>query len=142
MRFLSYYTDISYSWLFTGSGSMLRDSETSKEKIIDYSSEKIQSPSSDAICLRLMDKLDEKDNVIREKDVQITHIQFELRRQSEELATLKAQITHLQNEKDTARQKFPDVIEDFTSELSGDYGENSSLTRKSTILGMSSEERI
>ena len=82
--------DINLKWLLTGEGSMLRDSKTSEETTMDYGTEKVQSVSSDAVTLRFMDKLDEKDTLLKDKESKIEHLQSELLAAREELATLKA----------------------------------------------------
>ena len=74
---------------------MLRDSKNPKESTMDHNPEKVQSTSSDAVTLRLMDKLDEKDSIIKDKEAKIDQLQSELRHQSAELAALKAQAQHL-----------------------------------------------
>lgn len=124
---------ISSDWLLTGEGSMLRDSKIPEEATMDHGTEKVQSASSEAIALRMMDKLDEKDNIIKEKDVKIDHLQSELLSAKEEIATLKAKY----QDKESGF-KFPDISEAFTSESSGDYGEGYSSTRKPTTSARSS----
>lgn len=124
---------LSPEWLLTGDGPMLRNSKTSEEATMDHGTETVQSASSEAIALRMMDKLDEKDNIIKEKDAKIDQLQSELRQQYAELAALK---TKYQDKE--SGFKFPNITEDFTSESSGDYGESSSLTRKRTTSARSS----
>ena len=87
--------DLSFDWLLTGEGPMLRGSKASEESTMDHSPEKVQSTSSDIVTLRLMDKLDEKDSIIKDKEAKIDQLQAELRHQSAELAALKAQAQHL-----------------------------------------------
>lgn len=79
--------DINLKWLLTGEGSMLRDSKNTEETTMDHGTEKVQSMPSNAVALRLLEKLDEK-------DVKIDQLQAELREKSEELATLKASHQH------------------------------------------------
>lgn len=80
MRFLSYYTDISYHWLFTGNGPMLR---ADGEPTLSATPSTDTPAPSDTVVLRLMEKIDEK-------DAKIDQLQSELRQQSAELAALKA----------------------------------------------------
>lgn len=89
---ISEYSDIiDLRWLLSGEGSMLRDSKTSEESKLGVTPNATPiSVQSDAVTLRLMDKLDEKDNIIKEKENKIDLLQSELRQKSEELATLKA----------------------------------------------------
>nr|DAL77354.1 MAG TPA: repressor protein CI [Caudoviricetes sp.] len=89
------YPLYSTRWLLTGEGPMLRDSKNPEESTMDHSPEKVQSTSSDIVTLRLMDKLDEKDSIIKDKEAKIDQLQSELRHQSAELAALKAQAQHL-----------------------------------------------
>lgn len=74
---------IDSDWLLTGRGSMLYENPQQSKK---------SSPlmPSDALTMRLMDKLDEKDTTIKEKDIKIDQLQTELREKSEELAAFKS----------------------------------------------------
>ena len=88
--------DIDLNWLLTGRGSMLRSdgaTDTHNIPITDTSSD--SNMHSDTVTLRLMDKLDEKDNIIKEKEAKIEQLQTELREKSEELAELKAFHQHI-----------------------------------------------
>ena len=89
------YPLYSTRWLLTGEGPMLRDSKNPEESTMEHSPKKVQSTSSDIVTLRLMDKLDEKDSIIKDKEAKIDQLQSELRHQSAELAALKAQAQHL-----------------------------------------------
>lgn len=87
---------INSDWLLTGRGSMLRSdgaTDTHNIPITDTSSD--SNIHSDAVTLRLMDKLDEKDNIIKEKETKIEQLQAELREKSEELVALKAFHQHI-----------------------------------------------
>lgn len=137
LKIIDYFRDISPLWLLTGEGPMLRNSKTSEETTMNHGTEKVQSTSSDTIALRMMDKLDEKDNIIKEKDAKIDQLQSELRAQSAELAVLKAKY----QDKESGF-KFPNIIEDFTSESSGDYGEGYSPTKPHTTSKRSSVGKI
>nr|DAV31894.1 MAG TPA: sigma factor [Caudoviricetes sp.] len=93
---MSEYSDIiDLKWLLSGKGSMLRSdypkslhSQPTEETLSTVSS------SNDIVVLRLMDKLDEKDKIIKEKDVKIDQIQCELRSMGEKLATIRTQLSH------------------------------------------------
>lgn len=74
---------LSSNWLLTGEGSMLRDNKTSEETTMNHSTEKVQSAPSDAVTLRLMDRLEEK-------DAKIDQLQSELRTMEKELAVFKS----------------------------------------------------
>ena len=76
LKVIDYFRDINPLWLLTGEGPMLR-------KDIPIPCEPVSAPS-DAMAMRLMDKLDKK-------EAQIDHLQSELLSAKEELAALKAQ---------------------------------------------------
>lgn len=80
------YPQYSTRWLLTGQGSMLRSDSAS---IASVPSSTIPSGKSDAVILRLMDKLDEKDTLLKEKETKIDQLQSELRSVEKELAILK-----------------------------------------------------
>lgn len=81
-------------------------------------------PSADsnisAMSLRLIEKLDEK-------DAKIDQLQLELRQKSEELATFKAK--YPQDKESDSHSMVDKATEVFTSESSGDYGEDSIPTK-------------
>lgn len=136
-KVLDAFASVNPDWFILDRGSMLRDSKNPEETTMDHGTEKVQSTSSDTIALRMMDKLDEKDNIIKEKDAKIDQLQSELRAQSAELAVLKAKY----QDKESGF-KFPNIIEDFTSESSGDYGEGYSPTKPHTTSKRSSVGKI
>lgn len=127
--------DIDLKWLLTGEGSMFSDSKNTEEATMDHGTEKVQSMPSDAVALRLMEKLDEK-------DTKIDQLQAELRRQSEELAAIKALHSQSQNKESDHHTKISEVIENFTSDSSGDYGEGYPLTKKPTSSKRSSAGKM
>ena len=129
--------NISADWLLSGEGSMLRDSKTPEETSMGHSTEKVQSTSSDTIALRMMDKLDEKDNIIKEKDAKIDQLQSELRSMTAELAVLKAKY----QDKESGF-KFSNSAEDFTGKPSGDSGEDYSPAKLHTTSVRSSAGKI
>mgnify|MGYP000776248050 FL=1 len=136
---LSTYTDLNPDWLLTGRGSMLRADGTPTMRATPSTN---ASTPSDAIALRLMDKLDEKDNIIKEKEVENKHLQSELRQKSEELAAIKALHSQSQNKESDHHTKISEVIENFTSDSSGDYGEDYSPTKPHTTSKRSSAGKI
>lgn len=93
---LSTYTDLNPDWLLTGRGSMLRADGTPTMRATPSTN---ASTPSDAIALRLMDKLDEKDNIIKEKEVENKHLQSELLSAKEELAAFKAKYPEFPTDK-------------------------------------------
>lgn len=90
----------------------------------------VTDANTSAMSLRLMEKLDEK-------DAKIDHLQSELLSAKEELAALKAKY----QDKESGF-KFPNITEDFTSESSGDYGEDYSPTKPHTTSKRSSVGKI
>lgn len=72
MRFLSYYTDISYTWLLTGEGSMLRT-----EHSLISSNVPLQQISGEAAAYYRMYK--EKDNKVEELLKENAYLQERLR---------------------------------------------------------------
>lgn len=96
LKIIDYFRDINPLWLLTGEGPMLRSdgaTDPHNTPIVDTSSN--SNIHSDAVTLRLMDKLDEKDNIIKEKETKIEQLQAELREKSEELVALKAFHQHI-----------------------------------------------
>lgn len=79
--------DIDLKWLLTGEGSMLRTDGAAGILVTPPTDTPIQS---DTVVLRLMDKIDEKDNIIKEKEAENKQLQSELLSAKEELAALKA----------------------------------------------------
>lgn len=112
--------------------SKISDAKITEGSAMDHSPEKVQSTSSDVVTLRLMDKLDEKDTLLKEKDAENKHLQSELRAMTAELAAMKAQHSQSQNKESDHHTKISEVIENFTSDSSGDYGEGYPLTKKPT----------
>lgn len=121
------YPQYSTRWLLTGEGPMLRADGT--PTISSTYSTDISMPS-DTVILRLMDKIDEKDNIIKEKEAENKQLQSELRQKSEELAALKAQHPQYQDKK--AHPSAIDAItEAFTSESLEISGEGFMPMKKS-----------
>lgn len=87
--------NINADWLLSGEGTMLRADST--PTVLSPPSTDASTPS-DAIVLRLMDKLDEKDTLLKDKESKIDQLQSELRAMEKELATLKAQLSQYQPE--------------------------------------------
>lgn len=124
-KILVAYKDIAPMWLLTGEGPMLRTDGTPTMSSIPSTD---TSALSDTVVLRLMDKIDEKDYIIKEKEAENKQLQSELRQQSAELAALKAKYHESQ-------YKEPEPIigltDSFTDKSSGDYGEGFMPTKKS-----------
>lgn len=110
---VSEYSDIiDLKWLLSGEGTMLRsDGAPSISATIATDAFDKGTVYSDAVTLRLMKKIDEK-------DAQIDELQSELRRQSAELAALKA----LRNKEAEYQSGFGGIVDTFAAEPSPDYG--------------------
>lgn len=95
MRFLSYYADVSYCWLFTGNGSMLRDSKNSEESKLGGTPNATPiSPAEESIIYNMYkDEKAEKERMIRDKDIKIDQLNHELAETKAELAVIKAQFS-------------------------------------------------
>lgn len=118
------YPTYSTRWLLTGEGSMLRTDDMPTQQITSSSNVHAESVvHSDAITLRLMDKLDEKDTILKEKESKIDHLQSELRQKSEELAALKVQYQHSQDKE--CDQSNSKITDSFIDKSLGDYGGDS-----------------
>ncbi len=141
-KVLDAFASVNPDWFILDRGSMLRDSKNPEETTMDHGTEKVQSTSSDTIALRMMDKLDEKDNIIKEKDAKIDQLQSELRAQSTELGILKARLEHLQDAKEASQWELPNPVKDFTDKSSGDYGEGYLPTKPHTTSKKSSVGKI
>lgn len=85
------------------------------------------------VSLRFMDKLDEKDNIINEKEAKIEELLKENGRLEERIKQLEAK-----NNESDSHLIVDKVTEAFTSESLGDYGEGFSHTNQSTISKISS----
>ncbi|WP_276865836.1 hypothetical protein [Bacteroides heparinolyticus] len=128
---VSEYSDIiDLKWLLSGEGTMLRsDGAPSISATIATDAFDKGTVYSDAVTLRLMKKIDEK-------DAQIDELQSELRRQSAELAALKA----LWNkEKD---YQFGGIVDTFVAEPSSDYGGGFSNTNPPPVSKKSSAGKM
>ena len=130
LKIIDYFRDIEPLWLLTGEGPMLRsDGAPSVSATIATDAFDKGAVYSDAVTLRLMKKIDEK-------DAQIDELQSELRQQSAELATLKA----LRNkEKD---YQFGGIVDTFVAEPSPDYGGGFSNTNPPPVSKKSSAGKI
>lgn len=112
LKIIDYFRDIEPLWLLTGEGPMLRTDDTpSVSATIATDTFDKGTVYSDAVTLRLMKKIDEK-------DAQIDELQSELRRQSAELAALKA----LRNKEAEYQSGFGGIVDTFAAEPSPDYG--------------------
>lgn len=113
---------VSAEWLLSGEGPMIRSDHQSLQDTSQQAISSLNSIDQTPIVKMFMD-------MIKEKDTKIDELQKELRDKSEELATLKAKFPETMIE----RQKENQIIEDFTPDSYGDYGEDSLPTKQSTI---------
>lgn len=122
---LSTYADLNPDWLLTGRGPMLRDGQTHKENKLTAPP---ITPAEESIIYRMYqeEKADWKEEK-KEKDAKIDQLQLELRQKSEELATFKAKYS--QDKEPDSHSMVDKITEAFTSESSGDYGEDSIPTK-------------
>lgn len=91
------------------------------------------SPAEESIIYKMYkDEKEEKERLVKEKESKIDHLQSELRALTAELAAMKAQHSQSQNKESDHHTKISEVIENFTSDSSGDYGEGYPLTKKPT----------
>lgn len=135
--------NINKVWIEKEMGDMVVDMSTPTSSFGNVEDiPNIVPTQSDAIVLRLIDKLDEKDTLLKEKDTKIDLLQSELRAMTAELAALKAQHSQSQNKESDHHTKISEVIENFTSDSSGDYGEGYPLTKKPTSSKRSSAGKM
>lgn len=93
-KILNAFASVNPDWFIFDKGEMLR---TDQSKSL-LSVTPTETPSlSDTITLRFMDKLDEKDKMIREKDANIAQLQIELRSIGEELIAIKAKLSQYES---------------------------------------------
>lgn len=125
----SKFPELNPDWLITGRGLMLYNQ--SKTGCVKSDLEELKPVSHDAVTLRFMDKLDEKDSIIKEKENKIEQLQTDLHEKSEELGGLKERIRQLesQNKESSHHSKVDHAVEAFISESPGDYGEGSTPTK-------------
>lgn len=113
---------VSADWLLSGEGPMIRSDRQSLQDSSQQAISSLNSIDQTPIVKLFMD-------MIKEKDAKIDQLQKELREKSEELATLKAKFP----ENTIEQQKENQIIEDFTPDSYGDYGEGSLPTNQSSI---------
>lgn len=133
-KILVTYKDIAPMWLLTGEGPMLRNNKTSEESKLGGAPNATPiSPAEESIIYKMYkDEKEEKERLVKEKESKIDHLQSELRALTAELAAMKAQHSQSQNKESDHHTKISEVIENFTSDSSGDYGEGYPLTKKPT----------
>lgn len=133
-RLCSLNENINFVWVKEGIGNMITDismpnSPSSEDRLIPDTS----LIHSDVIALRLLDKLDEKDNIISEKEAKIEELLKENGRLKERIKQLESLNMGTQHQ-----SKETEVTEAFTKESSGDYGEGSSPMKQPTASKRSS----
>lgn len=93
-KILNAFASINPDWLILDKGSMLRsfddNTSPSTESIIT-------SAQHDALSMRLLDKLDQRDLIIKEKDDQICACQNELRLLTEKFLTIQAKLSQYES---------------------------------------------
>ena len=91
--------NINKVWIEEEKGNMLRADSAptmSLPPAMDVFVER--TPQSDTALLRLIDKLDEKDALLKEKDAKIDQLQSELRQQSAELAAAQTKLAQYESQ--------------------------------------------
>lgn len=121
--------DMNIIWLLTGRGSMLN------ENIAPQTTESTFAPS-DAVALRLMDKLDEKDTLLKEKDAENKQLQTELRLMEKELTTFKALHSEYESQSDKITLAFP------SDSLEGSIQDSLPMRKPATSSGKSSAGKM
>ncbi|WP_195484091.1 hypothetical protein [Bacteroides cellulosilyticus] len=124
---ISEYSDIiDLKWLLSGEGSMLRDSKNPEETTMGVAPNVAPtSPAEESIIYKMYEKKDE-----------------EVKALIRENGRLEERIRQLESQDKESGFKFPNIIEDFTSESSGDYGEGYSPTKPHTTSKRSSVGKI
>lgn len=92
-RLCALNSDINKVWVENETGDMLHTDNIPITSVSDK-----ETVKSDVVILRLMDKLDEKDSLLKEKDSKIDYLQSELLQKSEKLAAALAQIEKYEQE--------------------------------------------
>lgn len=133
-----------FHWLLTGEYSMLRDSKNPEESKLGVTPNATPiSPAEESIIYKMYkDEKEEKERMLKEKDAENKHLQSELRALTAELAAMKAQHPQSQNKESDHHTKISEVIENFTSDSYGDYGEGYPLTKKPTSSERSSAGKM
>lgn len=125
-RLCSLNENINFVWIKDGTGNMITDISTSNSP---SSQDRLVADTlfnrSDTIALRLLDKLDEKDNIISEKEAKIEELLKENGRLEERIRQLESQ--HKESER---QSKETEATEAFISDSYGDYGEDSLPTKQ------------
>lgn len=136
--------NINTDWLLSGEGPMLRNSKNPEE--IKWNSTPVTTPISPAeesiIYKMYKDEKEEKERMLKEKDAENKHLQYELREMIAELAALKARQPQSQEKEPVHHPVMDEVAETFTSKPSGDYGEGFSPTKPHTTSKRSSAGKI
>lgn len=115
--------NVSAEWLLTGKGNMFTDSQISKESKIESVS---NSPIEESILYKMYKEKDEENKaLIRENG-----------RLEERINQLKS------HHKVEQKSDQSEIIEAFTFESFGDYGESSSPTKPSTTSKRSSAGKV
>lgn len=123
--------------------SEMPDNKTSEEATMPPPIATPISPAEESIIYKMYkDEKEEKERLVKEKESKIDHLQSELRAMTAELAAMKAQHSQSQNKESDHHTKISEVIENFTSDSSGDYGEGYPLTKEPTSSKRSSAGKM
>lgn len=102
--------NINKVWVEKEVGNMLRSDARPTmpaTSVTDVVSE--NTTLSETVLLRLIDKLDEKDALLKEKDAKIDHLQSELRSMGEELVSIKTKLSQYESQEHTDISELPKI---------------------------------
>lgn len=134
--------NINMDWLSTGRGFMLLTGEGLMLRADGVPTLSITpsmdiSTLPDTVLLRLIDKLDQKDYLLKEKESKIDHLQTRLRQQFAELAALEVKYSQYKDKESHLLSMYA-ITETFTSEPLKDYRESSIPMKRPTSSKISS----
>lgn len=125
-KVLDAFASVNPDWFILDRGPMLRDSKISEENKLGVTPNTTPtSPVEESIIYKMYEKKDE-----------------EVKALIRENGRLEERIRQLESQDKESDFKFPDISEAFTSESSGDYGEDYSPTRNPTTSARSSAGKI
>lgn len=132
-KILVRYSDVSPLWLLTGEGPMLRTDGPSTNSVIPATDALAASGNPNVSILYNMykDEKAEKEKIRLEKESEIKELNAKIFQMSEEIGRLKAQLSYQKSREEEYEHEseINEITEAFTSESSGDYGEDSIPTK-------------
>lgn len=121
-----YFVEVNIDWIISGRGSMLLDSKNPEEaKLGSTPTATPISPAEESIIYKMYkDEKEEKERLVKEKEVKIDQLQSELRTMEKELAVFKAKHEH--------NYEHPPLTDVFTGDSSKVYGKDLAPMTKPT----------